>query len=119
MFRRFFGETEEDQLTYLQSRVIATFICVVVGLIGAIFYSELGAIAVLPVLFIWGKGAMSSLFGITSIAALFSGNWAIGFLLFFIYVIIGYLVGLFFAFLGIGRWIYLRVKHSKGDASNG
>ena len=31
MFRRFFGETEEDQLTHLQSRVIATFICVVVG----------------------------------------------------------------------------------------
>ena len=114
MFKRFFGETEVEQLSFLQSRVTITFVLIVVGLIGAIFSRTFGLVAVIPFIFIWGKGALSALFGITSIAVFFTSNLIIGVLLCFLYFIAVYLAGLVCAFIGIGRWIYLKVKQSKG-----
>ena len=60
MFKRFFGETEVEQLSFLQSRVTITFVLIVVGLVGAIFSRTFGLVAVIPFIFIWGKGALSA-----------------------------------------------------------
>lgn len=115
MFKRLFGETEAVQLEYLQSRTIITFIFLIVGAICTIFLSSSYNILIaIPFMFIWGKNALTSLFHITSVAIFFSSNFMIGVLIFFLYIVAVYLAGIVCAFIGIGRWIYLKVKQSKG-----
>lgn len=78
----------------------------------------LGLIAVV-MLFIWGWNVVKNWFGITTLGAIFSGNVVIGVILFMIYLIVAYLVGIVFAFLGVGRWIYLKMKYRNAGANNG
>ena len=40
-------------------------------------------------------------------------------LLFFIYIVGAYLTGVVFAFLGVGRWIYLKIKYRNAGDYNG
>lgn len=110
MFVRLFGETTEQQLHYLQIRVIITVICIVL----AIFLGAVGAAAfALIMMFAWGWGAVKALFGITTIGAIFSGNAVLGVIMFIVYFIISYVIGIFCAALGIGRYVYLLIKKAK------
>lgn len=102
MFTRLFGETEEIQLQYLKTRVIITLISLV-----------LFPTFPIVMLFVWGWNTVKSLFGITSIGIIFSGNVIIGSVIFVFYVIFAYCAGMFVALLGIGRYIYLKVKEYK------
>lgn len=107
MFSRLFGITEEDQLRYLMPRVIITVISLILMFFG------LAPVFALVMMFAWGWNAVKSMFGIASIGIIFSGNVMIGVVIFVLYVILAYLIGIFCALLGIGRYIYLLVKKHK------
>lgn len=64
-------------------------------------------------LFIWGWRVIRNWFGITTISAIFSGNVVIGVTIFLFYLIVAYLADILFAILGVGRWIYLKMKYRK------
>lgn len=104
MFRKLFGESEAQEVVFLQVRVIITIISFIMCFFGL---TELFA---LVMLFIWGWPVVKSLFGIASVGALFTGNVILGSCIFVIYVILSYILGLVFAFIGTGRYIYLLVK---------
>lgn len=71
------------------------------------------SIFALVMMVVWGWGAVKSLFGITTIGALFSGNVVFGAVMFVVYFIVAYVVGIFCAFVGVGRYIYLLIKKLK------
>lgn len=112
MFNRIFGGSDAEQLQFLEVRSIITIIAVVVAIIASFFSSEALALIAVVMLFIWGWNVVKNWFGTTTLGAIFSGNVVIGVILFMIYLIVAYLAGIVFAFLGVGRWIYLKVKHS-------
>jgi len=114
MFERLFGHTEEEQLEYLQIRVIVTVFCIVGAVLGpALGIPNVSAALAAIIIFVWGWGAVKGLFGITAISAIFSGNLVVGILLFIFYIFVAYIVGLFCMALGIGRYIYLKIIMSK------
>lgn len=112
MFNRIFGGSEAEQLQFLETRSIITIVAVVVGLVASIFAPEALSLIAIVMLFIWGWNVVKNWFGITTLGAIFSGNIVIGVVLFMIYLIVAYLAGIVFAFLGVGRWIYLKVKYA-------
>lgn len=119
MFKKIFGGTDAEQLKFLEIRSIITIVTLVVALIASLFYPEaLGLIAVV-MLFVWGWKVVKNWFGITTLAAIFAGNIVIGVILFFIYILVAYMAGLVFAFLGLGRWIYLKVKYRTAGREDG
>ncbi len=120
MFRKLFGETEQDQIQFLHPRAIATLVILalmVVALIlhavglsgGADAIAGIAEMGVAIVLLFVAKG----LFGITAIGAIFSGNVVIGVVLFVVYLTLAYFLGIIFAFIGTIRYIYLRIKYGK------
>lgn len=112
MFERIFGGTDAEQMEFLQIRSILTIVAIVVSLVAAIFVPEALGIVGAVMLFVWGFGVLKAMFGITAIGILFSGNIVLGVILFLLYIMAAYFAGLLFAFVGVGRWIYLKVKYS-------
>ncbi len=127
MFRRLFGETEQEQIAFLHPRAIATIvilIMVVVALLLDVSGLSGGASAIIGVaemgfaiitLFVWGWPVVKGLFGITAVGAIFSGNAVIGVVLFVLYIVLAYFLGIIFAFIGTIRYIYLRIKYGKNS----
>ena len=114
MFQRFFGETVEEQLQYLQWRVFVTLASFVVSILATLLVGgATTAVIGLVMLFVWGWGAVKKLFGITTIGALIANNLVAGVVLFVIYIMVAYLVGVFFAFIGTGRYLYLKITASR------
>lgn len=107
MFQRLFGESDTQQLQYLQTRVIITIISVF------LCFLDLTSIFALVMLFVWGWSVVKSLFGFATVGAIFSGNIMLGSIIFLFYIIIAYLAGMVCAVLGTGRYIYLIVKKAK------
>ena len=113
MFNRIFGGTEEEQLRFLHIRSIITIVTLGIAIASA-FISPTASVGVAVVMiFIWGWNVIKNWFGITTLGALFSGNVVIGVILFVLYILIAYIVGIIFAFIGIGRWLYLIYKMRK------
>ena len=112
MFERIFGGTDAEQMEFLQIRSIVTIAAVALSLVAAIFAPEALGIVGAVMLFVWGFGVLKAMFGITAIGILFSGNVVLGVILFLLYLMAAYFAGLVFAFVGVGRWIYLKVKYS-------
>lgn len=73
----------------------------------------IGGIALFVALFMWGFGAIKKLFGIGTIGAIFSGNVVFGVVIFLLCMMAAYLISIFVAFIGTGRYIYLKVKKSQ------
>lgn len=125
MFRKLFGETEQEQMQFLHVRTIITMVILallVIALLlkvvgfsdGAEFVGNIAGMGgTIILLFVWGWPVIKGLFGITTVGAIFSGNVVIGVVLFVIYICLAFLLGIVFAFLGTGRYIYLRVKYGK------
>lgn len=111
MFNRIFGGSDAEQLQFLEMRSIITIAVVVFALVVSIFVPEALALIAVVMLFIWGWNVVKNWFGITTLGAIFSGNVVIGVIIFLFYLIVAYLVGILFAFLGVGRWIYLKMKY--------
>ena len=118
MFKRIFGGSDAQQLEFLETRAVITIVALVVSLVASIFFPEAIALIVVVMLFIWGWNVVKNWFGLTTLGAIFSGNIVIGVILFLLYLTIAYLVGIVFAFLGVGRWIYLKVKYSTAGENN-
>ncbi|MGN0365960.1 MAG: hypothetical protein ACI4E5_08505 [Suilimivivens sp.] len=105
MIRKLFGETEEEQFRYLQPRLIALGVGIVIILIsfllmqvGVPFGDEIGSLGVgicVITLLVFGWTIMRGLLGFASLGALFSGNVVIGVVIFVLFLMIGYLGGFF------------------------
>ena len=127
MFRKLFGETEQDQLQYLHVRSIVTIVMLaliavvlLLSLIGvdsgAETIGEMTSMGIaIMMLFVWGWPVLKKFFGITAVGAIFSGNAVIGIVLFVIYGLASYFLGIVFAFIGTARYIYLRVKYGRNS----
>lgn len=114
MFQRIFGGSDAEQLQFLESRSVITIVSLIASLAASVVFPQALSLIVLLMMFVWGFGVVKSLFGITTIAAIFSDNLIVGMLLFVLYMVVAYLSGMVFAFLGVGRWIYLKVKYAHG-----
>lgn len=115
MFNRIFGGTEEEQMQFLQIRSIVTIVALVITMVSAFFFPEASGLIAAVMIFIWGWNVIKCWFGITTLGAIFSGNVVIGVILFLLYIIAAYIVGIVFAFIGVGRWIYLKIKMNKNN----
>lgn len=107
MFERLFGSTMEEQLIYLQPRILLTAPVIIGGFIATAYSSSGGAIIAIAA-YIWAWTFLKNWFGITTIGALFSGNIVIGVILLVAYLVIGYIIGLFIFLLGLIRLIQLK-----------
>ncbi len=121
MFERLFGETDELQLQNLQKKVILTGIGIVLYIVSTILalahlesasgtVLSAAGIVLFIALFMWGFGAIKGFLGFGTIGAIFSGNVVLGVIIFVFCAIVAYLISIIVAFLGIGRYIYLKVK---------
>lgn len=107
MFKKLFGETDDEQIHYLQIRVVITIIS-----FALVFFFGTGIFA-LVMLFVWGWNAVKALFGIATVGVIFSNNVVFGVVIFVFYIMLSYLIGVFCAALGIGRYIYLLIKRAR------
>lgn len=124
IFAKLFGETEELEIQNLEKKVFLTGIgiaCMLVTVLLNLVKLEpvakitggIGGIALFVALFMWGFGAIKKLFGIGTIGAIFSGNVVFGVVIFLLCMMAAYLISIFVAFIGTGRYIYLKVKKSQ------
>ena len=124
MFTRLFGETEEIQFKNLKPKTILTILGLIVGLVGVLLtligieslgetLLSISGIILFILLFIWGFGAIRALFGFSTIGAIFSGNVVFGVVIFVFCMMAAYFISIFIAFLGVGRFIYLKIKFSQ------
>ena len=124
MFQRLFGVTEEEQLQNLQTKVMLTGVGFALGIVSILLALlglepvgeitlSIGGICLFVAMFMWGFGALKTLFGIGTIGAFFSGNVVFGVVIFVFCIMAAYFISLFIALLGIGRFIYLKVKISQ------
>ena len=121
IFAKLFGETEELEIQNLEKKVFLTGIGIACMLVTALLNlvklepvakitGGIGGIALFVALFMWGFGAIKKLFGIGTIGAIFSGNVVFGVVIFLLCMMAAYLISIFVAFIGTGRYIYLKVK---------
>lgn len=124
IFAKLFGETEELEIQNLEKKVFLTGIGIACMLVTALLNlvklepvakitGGIGGIALFVALFMWGFGAIKKLFGIGTIGAIFSGNVVFGVVIFLLCMMAAYLISIFVAFIGTGRYIYLKVKKSQ------
>ena len=124
IFAKLFGETEELEIQNLEKKVFLTGIGIACMLVTALLNlvklepvakitGGIGGIALFVALFMWGFGAIKKLFGIGTIGAIFSGNVVFGVVVFLLCMMAAYLISIFVAFIGTGRYIYLKVKKSQ------
>lgn len=100
MFEKLFGDTKEEQLIYLQPRILLTAPVIILGFIAMALGSKGNAIIAIAA-YVWAWTFLKNWFGFTTIGALFSGNIVIGVILFVIYLVVGYFIGLFTFSLGL------------------
>ena len=109
MIKRLFGETKEAQLAFLTKKMIITAILVIIAGIIAIFLPEAASIALA---YVWGWSFMGTFFGITTLGSIFAGgrNLFVGMMIFFLYLSVGYLFGIFAFIIGACRFIQLKAE---------
>ena len=123
MFKRLFGETEEEQIQFLHIRSIITIVILILIAIGFIFalagvdgianiFEGVGSIGIaIVMLFVWGWPVFMRASGIAGIGGILGRNVVIAVALFLICAIVAYCLGCVFAIVGTARYIYLRVKY--------
>lgn len=118
MITKLFGQTEEEQFNYLQPRVIALLVGLLLLLIGVglmeLGFGEIVALIgegiCVIVLFIFGWAIMRGIFGFVNIGALFSLNIVVGVVALILFLCVGYIGGFFVALVGICRYLILLKK---------
>lgn len=109
MFNRIFGGSDSEQLQFLEKRSLITIAAIVL----AIIIPRASPLIALGMLFLWGWNVVKALFNIKDIADIFADNIVFGVVVFVFYTVVAYLAGIVFAILGVGRWIYLKIKYRK------
>lgn len=112
MFERLFGNTMEEQLLYLQPRILLTAPVIIIGFIAMAFGSS-GSAVIAIAAYVWAWSFLKNWFGITTIGALFSGNVVLGVILVLAYLVIGYFIGLLTFLLGLIRYIQLKLVYKR------
>lgn len=112
MFDGLFGYTMDEQLMYLQPRVLLTAPVIIIGFIAMVLGSSGSAIIAIAA-YVWAWTFLKNWFGITTIGALFSGNVVVGVILVLVYLVIGYIVGIITFLLGLIRYIQLKLILTK------
>ena len=113
MFAKLFGSTKEEQLDYLQSRILLTILVFIISAVIMSFSSTTGNAVIAIVAYVWAWSFLKNWAGITTLGAIFSGNLAIGVIIFMVYLVIGYVIGLMTFSLGLIRYIQLKVFGAK------
>ena len=113
MFGRLFGTTIDEQLNFLQPRVLITAPVIIFGFIAMAFGGGTGSAVIAIAAYVWAWTFMKNWFGLTTLGALFSGNVVMGVILFVVYLVIGYVIGLITFVLGLIRYIQLVVTMKK------
>lgn len=109
MFNRIFGGSDSEQLQFLEKRSLITIAAIVL----AIIIPRASPLIALGMLFLWGWNVVKALFNIKDIAGTFVSITRDGGLTLLFYLVVAYLAGIVFAILGVGRWIYLKIKYRK------
>ena len=114
MFEKLFGDTKEEQLAYLQGRLLLTALVIIGGLVLLSSSDSSSGNAIIAVAaYVWAWTFLKNWLGITTLGALFSGNIVIGVILFFVYLLLGYVIGLATFALGLIRFIQLKISVRK------
>lgn len=122
MIKKLFGQTEEEQFNYLQPRVIALLVGVLLLLTGVVFMklgfgdviALIGEAICVIVLLVFGWAIIRGIFGFVTVGALFSLNIVVGVVALILFVSIGYIGGFFVAVIGVCRYLIL-LKKRKGN----
>lgn len=117
MTEKLFGETPEEQYRYLKPRLTAAVAAIIIILIGLLLellhldfggaVIDIGTILVGIVMLVFGWAILRGVFGIASLAALFSNNVVLGVIIFVLYIMLGYIGGLIVAVIGLCRFLVL------------
>ena len=99
MFRKLYGETDEEQFEYLRKKLKTTLMLSPLILLG---------IGVIIIFYMWGWDFVRSYIGVTSLFALFSQNPIFGLIILLVFLFIGYLFGFINLLLGIIRYFMLK-----------
>ena len=121
MFKKLFGATREEELKLLTRNLIITIFVPIGILLDVIGVAEiLGYVFICVPLYIWGWSIMKGLFGIVTIAALFTAykNFVVGLLIFFAYILVGYFGGMIVFVLGLCRFVYLKTEQIKAKKNS-
>lgn len=113
MFERLFGGTIEEQMNFLQPRVLITAPVILFGFLAMAFGGGSGSGVIAIAAYVWAWTFLKNWFGFTTLGALFSGNIVIGVILFVVYLVVGYFIGLLTFLLGLIRYIHLVVITKK------
>ena len=114
MFEKLFGGTKEEQLAYLQTRLLLTAPIIIGGIVVlSAGGSSRGSAVIALAAYVWAWTFLKNWLGITTLGALFSGNIAIGVILFCVYLVLGYVIGLATFALGLIRYIQLKISVRK------
>lgn len=117
MTEKLFGETPEEQYRYLKSRLSAAAAAIIVILVGMLLellhldfggaVVDIGTILLAIVMLVFGWAILRGYFGVASLGALFSNNVVLGVIIFVLYILLGYIVGLIVAVIGLSRFLVL------------
>lgn len=120
MLKKLFGETDEEQFSYLKPRLIVLGVAAVLVLIAWLLsltgagISEMilsvGQLVWIIITLNFGWAILRGLFGIASIGALFSRNFIFGAAIFVIYIMVGWVGGIVVSVIGLCRFLVLLKK---------
>jgi len=119
MISRMFGDSDQEQFSFLAWRSIVTLIvtvlavlCGVLPVFGNVKHgSSSGIIPLLfacVMLFVWGWPVLKRMFGFATIGSLLSGNIIVGLFILICYIILAYIVGIIVAVFGVLRFLCKR-----------
>lgn len=108
--KKLFGETPQEQLKYLQPRIIITAIAIAISLVGLLFHFEEIAAVLGVVCLMWGWTFLKEKFGIVSLGALFTRNIIAGIVLFVLFLFVGYFFGIVVFIMGLVQYIKLKAS---------
>ena len=108
--KKLFGETPQEQLKFLQPRLIITAAAFVISLIGLLFrYEEIAAV-IGAVFLMWGWAYLKARFGFVSFAAFLSRNLMFAILILILFLVVGYLFGIVVFIMGLIQYIRLKTS---------
>lgn len=126
MFRKLFGESEQEQYAYLSKKMKFTGIFVIIALLGLLLaligglvgsytlqsMAGLGSMAAVIVCFAWGIAGIKRFFGVASFFSIWGcfRNPVLGAILIVLFVCTAYLWGFFVMLFGIIRYLQLKGK---------
>ena len=109
MIKKLFGETEDEQLAFLEKKLLITLVIAVVSLIAELIFSGAGGIIVVAFV-MWGWYGVRPFLGVASFGAIFSKNPIVWVLILFALLTVGYFAGIVAFVVALARYIQLKTR---------